>query len=91
MLDENEFLSPHGLRSVSKFHEKNPCVFQAGGVEHCVNYEPAESNSHLFGGNSNWRGPVWFPINFLIIESLDATTTSMATPCKWSAQPARVT
>jgi hypothetical protein len=71
MLDENEFLSPHGLRSVSKFHEKNPCVFHAGGCEHRVDYEPGESNSYLFGGNSNWRGPVWFPINFLIIEALE--------------------
>jgi hypothetical protein len=71
MLDENEFLSPYGLRSVSKFHEKNPCVFHAGGGEHRVDYEPGESNSHLFGGNSNWRGPVWLPINFLIIEALE--------------------
>ena len=71
MLDENEFLSPHGLRSVSKFHDKNPCVFNAGGGEHRVDYEPGESNTSLFGGNSNWRGPIWFPINFLILEALE--------------------
>jgi len=71
MLDENEFLSPHGLRSVSKFHDKNPCVFNAGGGEHRVDYEPAESSTGLFGGNSNWRGPIWFPINFLILEALE--------------------
>ena len=71
MLDENEFLSPHGLRSVSKFHGKHPYVFSAGGAEQRVDYEPAESTTYLFGGNSNWRGPVWFPINFLIVEALE--------------------
>src|SRR4029077_21091178 len=71
MLDENEFLSPYGLRSVSKFHEKNPYVVNAGGAEHRVDYDPGESTSGLFGGNSNWRGPIWFPINFLILEALE--------------------
>ena len=71
MLDENEFLSPHGLRSVSKFHGKHPYVFSAGGAEQRVDYGPAESTTYLFGGNSNWRGPVWFPINFLIVEALE--------------------
>ena len=71
MLDENEFLSPHGLRSVSKFHEKHPSIFNAGGGEYRVDYEPAESTTGLFGGNSNWRGPVWFPINFLLLEALE--------------------
>jgi hypothetical protein len=71
LLDENEFLSPHGIRSMSKFHERNPYVFNAGGVEHRVGYEPGESNSYLFGGNSNWRGPIWFPINYLILEALE--------------------
>lgn len=70
LLDENEFLGPFGIRSLSKFHEKNPYVFIADGHEYCVSYEPAESSSDMFGGNSNWRGPVWFPVNFLIIESL---------------------
>jgi hypothetical protein len=71
MLDENEFLSPYGIRSLSKFHEKNPCVFIADGAEHRVDYHPGESRTHLFGGNSNWRGPIWFPVNYLLIEALE--------------------
>ncbi|CAD7842917.1 MAG: hypothetical protein [Olavius algarvensis Delta 4 endosymbiont] len=70
MLDENEFLSPYGIRSVSKFHKENPYSFYADGQTHTINYQPAESESGLFGGNSNWRGPIWFPINYLLIESL---------------------
>ena len=70
MLDENEFLSPYGIRALSKYHLDNPYYFTANGDEHCVRYEPAESSSGLFGGNSNWRGPVWFPVNFLLIEAL---------------------
>jgi len=70
MLDENEFLSPYGIRSLSRFHQGNPYRVYVDGVEHRVDYEPAESQTGLFGGNSNWRGPVWFPVNFLIIESL---------------------
>lgn len=70
MLDENEFLSDCGIRSISKYHEKHPYTFHADGQSYTVGYVPAESDSGLFGGNSNWRGPVWFPINFLIIESL---------------------
>lgn len=70
-LDENEFLSPYGLRSVSKFHKDHPYVFQEDGHDWRVDYEPGESTSSLFGGNSNWRGPIWFPINFLFIESLE--------------------
>jgi hypothetical protein len=71
MLDENEFLSPYGLRSVSRCHRDNPYVFRAGNDEHRVDYVPGEGTSYLFGGNSNWRGPIWFPINFLIIEALE--------------------
>ena len=71
MLDENEFLSPFGLRSVSRFHRETPYVFRAGNQEHRVEYVPGESTSYLFGGNSNWRGPIWFPINYLLIEALE--------------------
>lgn len=71
MLDEDEFLSPFGVRSMSKFHEDHPFVFKTGSETHSVAYNPGESDSWLFGGNSNWRGPVWFPMNYLIIESLD--------------------
>ena len=71
MLDENEFLSPYGLRSVSRVHRENPYIFRAGNEEYRVDYVPGEGNSYLFGGNSNWRGPIWFPINFLIVEALE--------------------
>ena len=70
LLDESEFLSPHGIRGISRFHKDHPYVLQVNGTEHRVDYEPAESTTWLFGGNSNWRGPVWFPINFLLIEAL---------------------
>src|SRR5437660_4510082 len=70
MLDENAFLSPYGLRSVSKFHQNNTYVVNAGGVEHRIDYGPGESTTGLFGGNSNWRGPIWFPVNYLVIEAL---------------------
>ena len=70
LLDESEFLSPHGIRAISRFHKDNPYVLHVNGTEHRVDYEPAESSTALFGGNSNWRGPVWFPINFLLIEAL---------------------
>jgi hypothetical protein len=70
MLDPNEFLSDYGVRSVSKYHKDHPYVLTARGETRVVNYEPAESQTGIFGGNSNWRGPVWFPINYLLIESL---------------------
>ncbi|MGH7246514.1 MAG: MGH1-like glycoside hydrolase domain-containing protein, partial [Pseudomonadota bacterium] len=70
MLDETEFLSDNGVRSLSKFHEKNPYVFEHAGNRISVGYSPGECASNVFGGNSNWRGPVWFPVNFLMIESL---------------------
>ena len=70
MLDENEFLSPYGIRSLSKYHLEHPFVFHLGGQEYKVQYLPAESNTGMFGGNSNWRGPVWMPVNGLIIRAL---------------------
>ncbi len=70
MLDEEEFLSPHGIRALSRYHKDHPFVARVMGVEYRVDYEPAESSTGLFGGNSNWRGPVWFPVNFLLLEAL---------------------
>ena len=70
MLDENEFLGPHGIRAISKFHEHHPYIFHVNGQEYRVDYLPAESNSGMFGGNSNWRGPVWMPVNIMILRAL---------------------
>jgi hypothetical protein len=71
LLDETEFLSRHGVRSVSRHHANHPYVFRHDGEEFRVQYDPAESSSGLFGGNSNWRGPVWFPVNYLLVEALE--------------------
>jgi hypothetical protein len=70
MLDEAEFLSPYGIRSLSKFHAQHPYVLHVDGQEYRVDYIPAESNTAMFGGNSNWRGPIWMPVNALIIRAL---------------------
>ncbi|MEZ5402431.1 MAG: glucosidase [Bryobacteraceae bacterium] len=70
MLDESEFLSPHGIRSLSRYHADHPYSMQFDGTDYGIAYDPGESSTWLFGGNSNWRGPVWFPVNYLIIESL---------------------
>ena len=70
MLDEEEFLSPYGIRALSRYHKDHPYVLSIMGMDYRVDYEPAESSTGLFGGNSNWRGPIWFPVNYLLIESL---------------------
>ncbi len=71
VFDENEFLSEYGIRALSRVHQDRPFVFSAGGEEHRVDYVPGESTSGLFGGNSNWRGPIWFPVNYLLVEALE--------------------
>jgi hypothetical protein len=71
MLSEDEFLSDYGVRALSKHHDQHPFIFEHAGQQHSVSYLPAESTSSVFGGNSNWRGPIWIPVNFLLIESLD--------------------
>ena len=70
MLDENEFLAPHGIRALSRYHREHPYMLDVAGVNHQVDYEPGVSTTGLFGGNSNWRGPIWFPVNYLLIQAL---------------------
>jgi len=70
MLDTDQFLSPNGIRSLSRIHHEAPLEFVVGGQVQRLDYEPAESTTALFGGNSNWRGPIWFPINYLLVEAL---------------------
>ena len=79
MLDEERFLGPHGICSISRWHLDHPYTFDVHGVEVRVEYQPAESTTGMFGGNSNWRGPVWFPINMLLIRALITTTGITAT------------
>ncbi len=91
VLDEAEFLSPYGIRALSRVHREHPYVLRVDGREYRVDYEPAESSSDLFGGNSNWRGPVWFPVNHLLIESLQKLDhfyrDSMKVPCPTGSGP----
>ena len=86
MLNSTEFLSDYGVRAISKVRETDPYIFGYCGKEVVVKYEPAESTSGLFGGNSNWRGPIWMPVNYLIIESLQNFTNTMAAISNWSAR-----
>ena len=86
MLDENEFLSPYGIRSLSRYHATHPYVFRLGDREHTVSYQPAESDSDMFGGNSNWRGPIWMPVNLLILRALGIIMRTTAMPLQWNVR-----
>ena len=82
LLDENEFLSPYGLRSLSRVHKDHPFRLSTDGADLSVHYTPGESDSSIFGGNSNWRGPIWFPINFLMLEALERYHHYYGDSCK---------
>ena len=87
LLDEQEFLGPHGIRSLSRYHLDHPFVFHVGGQEYKVQYLPAESDTGMFGGNSNWRGPVWMPVNVLLIRALLNLYASTAMTSRFNARP----
>ena len=91
MLDENEFLSPYGIRSLSRYHEEHPFRFYLEGQEYKVQYLPAESNNGMFGGNSNWRGPIWMPVNMLIVRSLLNMYQFYGDDFAWNARPGPAT
>ena len=88
MLDENEFLSPYGIRALSRYHAEHPYVFHVGDQEYRVSYLPAESDTGMFGGNSNWRGPIWMPVNGLIIRALLQYYTYYGDDSRSNARPA---
>src|SRR6516165_12258548 len=88
MLDESEFLSPYGIRALSRYHAQHPYEFDVNGQAYRVNYEPAESSTGLFGGNSNWRGPIWMPVNALLVQSLRKLYSYYGDEFKWSARRA---
>jgi hypothetical protein len=77
VFDESEFLSPHGLRALSKYHDDHPLWVDLAGMHVSVGYEPAESRTGMFGGNSNWRGPVWMPVNYLVLRNLQRYARSL--------------
>lgn len=89
LFDESEFLSPHGLRAVSAYHRDHPYEFDAEGYQSSIDYEPAESTTSMFGGNSNWRGPIWMPVNYLVVESLERYHRLSAMIWSWSTRPAQ--
>ena len=89
MLDPAEFLSDYGIRAVSRYHLDHRYEFKLDGAPFTVKYWPAESDSRLFGGNSNWRGPIWFPVNYMLIRSLHEFSLTTATPSRSSVRPAR--
>jgi hypothetical protein len=91
MLDENEFLSSYGIRALSRYHADHPYSFWVNGQEYRVNYLPAESDTGMFGGNSNWRGPIWMPVNALLIRALLQYYLYYGDNSKSSVPPARVT